>query len=275
MPTRRWFLSYNSKDEKLAEALLATLKNKDPTANVFYAKRSLRAGGYWLPVLGQEIADATGFILLVGESGISDWQTLEYYDALDKRVKTPHFQIVFVLLQGQTAPGLPFLKQLHWVSTPDPGSEQTIAQILHGAAGDASQPRQLWRFTAPYRGLVDLGRIDGEGFLRVLGRRGDVIVTNGGQRIFPSEIEMLLREHPAVAEAAVAGQPHPAAGETIAAWVVLREDAVATAVELAAYCAEALTKEKRPREIFVCEALPRNANGKVIKARLRDACAIG
>jgi fatty-acyl-CoA synthase len=121
----------------------------------------------------------------------------------------------------------------------------------------------------------DIGRIDAEGFLQVLGRRSDVIVSNKGERVFPSEIEMVLREHPAVDEAVVAGIPQPTAGETIMAWVVLRAGAVAAASELAGYCAEALTEEKRPCKIFFCETLPRNANGKVVKAKLREALCVG
>ncbi len=122
----------------------------------------------------------------------------------------------------------------------------------------------------------DLGRIDGDGYLQVLGRRTDVIVAGGDLQIFPSEIEMALREHPAVEEAAVTtAVPRAAAGETIAAWVVLREGDPSAAPDLAAYCAEVLAEEKRPREIFVCEALPRNANGKVIKARLRELRPVG
>jgi long-chain acyl-CoA synthetase len=86
---------------------------------------------------------------------------------------------------------------------------------------------------------------------------------------------MVLREHPAVDEAVVAGIPQPAVGETVMAWVVLRAGATATASELAGYCAEALTEEKRPHQIFFCETLPRNANGKVIKAKLREAHRVG
>jgi fatty-acyl-CoA synthase len=121
----------------------------------------------------------------------------------------------------------------------------------------------------------DLGRVDGEGYLQVLGRSTDVIISDDARRIFPSEIENVLREHPAVEEAAVTGVPRPA-GQTVAAWVVLRDGNNPSAVpDLATYCAEALAEEKRPREIFVCDALPRNSNGKVIKGKLREAYGAG
>jgi fatty-acyl-CoA synthase len=121
----------------------------------------------------------------------------------------------------------------------------------------------------------DLGRIDDEGYLQVLGRGTDVLVNNGTWRIFPSEIELVLREHPAVEDAAVTSIRRSVIGDILAAWVVLRERAHSIAPNLAAYCAEALSEEKRPREIYVCKALPRNANGKVVKSRLRETFGIG
>ena len=63
-------------------------------------------------------------MLLVGEKGLGPWQVLEYYEALDRRVKSPDFPVVLVLLEGQPAPGLPFLRQLHWIVTADPASEK-------------------------------------------------------------------------------------------------------------------------------------------------------
>jgi fatty-acyl-CoA synthase len=121
----------------------------------------------------------------------------------------------------------------------------------------------------------DLGRIDSDGNLQVLGRSTDIIVADGAQRIFPSEIEMVLREHPAVEEAAVTGLSRAAVGDTVAAWVVLRHGTRSAAPELAAYCAEHLAEEKRPREIFFCESLPRNANGKIVKAKLLGSYGAG
>jgi len=111
---RRWFLSYHSPDQALAERLKAALERKDTSSHVFFAPSSLRAGGFWSKALAEEIAQADAFILLVGERGVGDWQVLEYDEALDKRIKSPDFPVVLVLLEGQTAPGLPFLRRLHW-----------------------------------------------------------------------------------------------------------------------------------------------------------------
>ena len=121
----RWFLSYHSPDQALAERLKAAIERKDSASRVFFAPTNLRAGGSWSAQLAQEIADATAFILLIGAAGIGKWQVPEYDEALDKWVKSDRkFPLIVVLLEGQTAPGLPFLRQLHWIVTPDPASRE-------------------------------------------------------------------------------------------------------------------------------------------------------
>jgi hypothetical protein len=67
---RRWFLSYNSQDLGLMQSLEAALWQKDPDTTIFFAPKSLRAGGLWLPELARAIAEATVFILLIGEKGV-------------------------------------------------------------------------------------------------------------------------------------------------------------------------------------------------------------
>ena len=161
---RRWFLSYNSQDLALMQAFEAALRRKDAEAQIFFAPTSLRAGGYWLPELAKEIAEATAFVLLVGEKGLGPWQSLEYYEALDRRVKEPNFSVVFILLDGQPAPGLPFLRQLHWIINADPASEKSLAQVIDAAAGGGGLPRDLWRHTAPYRGLAAMTEADSDYF---------------------------------------------------------------------------------------------------------------
>src|SRR6516162_3898888 len=97
---RRWFLSYNSQDLGLMQSLEAALRRKDQDAKIFFAPKSLRAGGLWLPELACEIAEATAFLLLVGEKGVNPWQAMEYYEALERRVKQQDFPVVLVLLDG-------------------------------------------------------------------------------------------------------------------------------------------------------------------------------
>src|SRR5262245_4894380 len=162
---RRWFLSYHSPDQALAERLKAALERKDTDARVFFAPSSLRAGGFWSRALAEEIAQADAFILLVGEKGVGDWQVLEYDEALDRRVKSPNFAVVLVLLKGQTAPGLPFLRRLHWIVTEDPTSENDVAQLIGAAAGSGTRLDELWRHTSPYRGLAAMEEKDSDYFL--------------------------------------------------------------------------------------------------------------
>ena len=134
---RRWFLSYHSPDQALAEQLKAALERKDADAHVFFAPSNLRAGGFWSGALAEGIAEADAFILLVGERGVGNWQVLEYGEALDRRTKSLDFPVILVLLEGQIAPGLPFLRQLHWIVTPDPASEKTVAKLLDATLGGA------------------------------------------------------------------------------------------------------------------------------------------
>ena len=161
---QRWFLSYHSPDQALAEQLKVALERKNADARVFFAPSSLRAGGFWSRTLAEEIAQADVFILLVGERGVGDWQVLEYDEALDKRVKFPAFPVILVLLEGQTAPGLPFLRRLHWIVTPDPSSEKDVARLFDAAAGSGTRLGELWRYTSPYRGLAAMEEKDSDYF---------------------------------------------------------------------------------------------------------------
>jgi TIR domain/Novel STAND NTPase 1 len=186
---RRWFLSYNSQDLPLVRRLESALKRKDTQAHIFFAPKSLRAGGYWLPELAKEIAEATAFVLLVGEKGLGPWQVIEYYEALDRRVKQPDFLVVLVLLKGQPAPGLPFLRQLHWIITEHPSAEDTLARIMDATAGAATRPGELWRHTAPYRGLAAMREEDSDFFF---GRGRETFEVIKSLEAAPDKLPVLL-----------------------------------------------------------------------------------
>ncbi|HEY8609741.1 MAG TPA: AMP-binding protein [Roseomonas sp.] len=111
----------------------------------------------------------------------------------------------------------------------------------------------------------DLGTLDGHGYLRLRGRRKDMII-RAGVNIYPLEIEALIATHPAVQEVAVVGWPAHQTGEEIAAFVVPRQ--AVPLEELHALCAARLAPYKKPREIFIIPELPRNASGKVLKPEL-------
>ena len=186
---RHWFLSYHSPDQALAERLKAALERKDTDAHVFFAPSSLRAGGLWSRALAEEIAQADAFILLVGERGVGDWQVLEYDEALDKRVKFPDFPVILLLLQGQTAPGLPFLRRLHWIITPDPSSEKDLARLLDAASGSSTRSGDLWRYTSPYRGLAAMEEKDSDYFF---GRERETIDVLSALAVAVDRLPVLL-----------------------------------------------------------------------------------
>lgn len=113
----------------------------------------------------------------------------------------------------------------------------------------------------------DIATIDADGWHRIVGRASTDLIKSGGYRIGAGEVEDALLAHPAVREAAVVGTPHSDLGEQVTAYVVA--DGV-DGPRLIDFVAERLAAHKRPRTVHLVEALPRNAMGKVIKARLTD-----
>ncbi|WP_326553848.1 AMP-binding protein [Micromonospora sp. NBC_01813] len=116
----------------------------------------------------------------------------------------------------------------------------------------------------------DVGHVDADGFLYITGRAAELILV-GGVNVYPAEIEAALLSHDRVADAGVVGVPDPEFGEVPEAHIVLREtdaDADTAVEEIRRHLAERLAKPKRPRSYVVREALPRDPNGKLYKARL-------
>jgi len=113
----------------------------------------------------------------------------------------------------------------------------------------------------------DLGRLDEDGYLYIVGRSKDVII-RGGNNIHAADVEHTIVSHDDVLEAAVVGAPHPVLGEDLAAFVVPRVGRVIDTDSLRAYCLKMLADYKVPRRWYVVDELPRNATGKVLKAEL-------
>jgi acyl-CoA synthetase (AMP-forming)/AMP-acid ligase II len=130
---------------------------------------------------------------------------------------------------------------------------------------EPEESARAWR--AGWHQSGDLGYLDADGFLWIVGRSKETII-RGGNNIMPGEVEAVLFAHPDVAEAAVAGIPHAVLGEDVAAWVVLRGDATSSVEDLRTFMLERLADYKVPRRIALIDALPRNEAGKVVKARL-------
>lgn len=157
---------------------------------------------------------------------------------------------------------------------PVPQGEVGEVTLAHEGAAKV----QLWRRPEAMAEVVrdgwyysgDLGRFDRHGFLHIVGRNKDMIIS-GGFNVYAREVEDALAAHPAVVEAAVLGLPDPEWGEVVAAVVVLREGNEVAADALQAHCGERIAGYKKPRRIVFVDALPRNLAGKVLKGELR-AC---
>jgi malonyl-CoA/methylmalonyl-CoA synthetase len=118
----------------------------------------------------------------------------------------------------------------------------------------------------------DLGRVDGDGYLHIVGRSKDLVIS-GGFNVYPKEVELLLDEVPGVLESAVIGVPHPDFGEAVFAVLVPRRgEPLDTAAALGAI-RDRLARYKQPKAAVVVDDLPRNTMGKVQKNILRQTYA--
>ena len=120
--------------------------------------------------------------------------------------------------------------------------------------------------------IGDIGKLDEDGYLYLTDRKSNMIIS-GGVNIYPQEIENVLSQHPAIADAAVFGVPHDEFGEQVMAAIQLQDPTAAgpdMSAEIERYCRESLAGFKVPRRIEFFDELPRDANGKLYKRHLRD-----
>lgn len=115
----------------------------------------------------------------------------------------------------------------------------------------------------------DIGREDADGYIFVIDRVKDMVIT-GGENVYPAEVESVLYSHPAVAEVAVVGTPDPKWGEAVTAVVATTAGATLTLEELRGHAADRLARYKLPLRLELVDALPRTASGKVLKSALRE-----
>jgi long-chain acyl-CoA synthetase len=142
------------------------------------------------------------------------------------------------------------------------------ANVMHGYWNNREETLRAFR-----NGLFrtgDVGYQDAEGYLYILDRLKDMIVT-GGENVYSGEVEAVLYEHPAVREAAVFGIPDPKWGELVMACVVLKPGVALSVDELIAHCRRSLASYKIPRRVeFSDHELPKTGSGKILKRALRD-----
>jgi acyl-CoA synthetase (AMP-forming)/AMP-acid ligase II len=145
----------------------------------------------------------------------------------------------------------------------------TVMQGYHGKPEATAEA-----FTGGWFHSGDLVREDADGFIYVVDRLKDMLIS-GGENVYPAEVERALIDHPGVAEVAVVGIPHERWVETPLAVVVADPDVEVTEEELIAHCRERLAGYKKPSAVVFVAELPRNAAGKVLKRQLRDAYVPG
>jgi acyl-CoA synthetase (AMP-forming)/AMP-acid ligase II len=157
----------------------------------------------------------------------------------------------------------------------EPGSEQVGRLALSGRVpvGYYNDPEKTARTFPTIDGRRwsvpgDYATVDGDGTIHLLGR-GSVVINTAGEKVFPEEVEEVLKTHPAVADAAAVGIPDPRFGERVGAVVALRPDAAVEDAELVAYVKERLASYKAPRLIVFVPSLERSPAGKLDYAALR------
>lgn len=180
------------------------------------------------------------------------------------------------------------------VGMPLPGVEVRIvepesgAEVAHGEVGElqirgAHVCKGYWRqpektaeaFTADgWLKTGDLGMQEPDGYITLKGRSKDLIIS-GGLNVYPPEVELVLADHPAVAASAVIGCPDARWGERVTAVIVPAQGQQVEDEAIIAFCRERLAAYKAPKEVLFVEAMPRNALGKIQKARLRAELCTG
>ncbi|WP_053361688.1 long-chain-fatty-acid--CoA ligase [Bacillus sp. FJAT-27251] len=116
----------------------------------------------------------------------------------------------------------------------------------------------------------DLATVDSEGFITLVDRKKDMIIS-GGENVYSIEVEEVLYEHPSILEAAIVGLPDEVWGEAVCAVIVPKPGAEPDLQEIRAFCRQKLAGYKVPRRIFIEKELPRNGSGKILKYQLRQA----
>jgi long-chain acyl-CoA synthetase len=142
------------------------------------------------------------------------------------------------------------------------GKDAVMRCYFNRAQANAEAFRDGWFCTG------DLARVDADGYLYILDRKKDMVLT-GGYNVYCKEVEQVLAQHPEVADAAVVGVPDPVYGEAVAAFIELRPGARASVEAIVEHCRERLAGYKKPRQVEFVRALPRNSLGKVLKDELR------
>ncbi len=214
------------------------------------------------PALGERFASLTGARLREGY-GLSEAPTATHCNPLRANrpgsIGLPLPDIEALIVDAQDGHTPVAVGQVGELIVRGP---TVMAGYYRAPALTAQALRNGWLYTG------DLARMDAEGYFYLVDRKADVINT-AGFKVYPSEVEAVLRQHPAVQDVAVAGVPDARRGEAVHAWVVLRSGQAVTPEALRAWASAYLARYKLPREVHFIEALPRSAVQKVLRRTLR------
>jgi acyl-coenzyme A synthetase/AMP-(fatty) acid ligase len=151
-----------------------------------------------------------------------------------------------------------------------PGEEgQIIVNAAKAAVGHLRDDGSVEALRGKPLKTRDLGYMDQEGYMRLMGRTDDLII-RGGVKISPLEIEEALAAHGGVLEAVVVGLPDPIYGQQPVGFIVPKSGIRLDEAAILEHCANSLAREKVPKRVFIVEALPRSARGKLLRIKLRS-----
>lgn len=252
----------------------------DAQAYDYPSLRLLMSGGAPIsPSLVQRLVD-TFHCEYIQTYGLTETSPYLTFSLLKEHLKdlSQEDQMRYRSMTGRAALGVE-LRVVDELHNDVPGDNQSVGEII--ARGDRVTPG-YWKlpeatadaFRDGWFRTGDLATIDGEGYLNIVDRKKDAIVT-GGEVVYSTEVENALYEHPAVLEAAVVSVPDERWGEAIKAVVVLKPGQTLTAEGLMAHCQERLARFKCPRSVDFIAALPRTGSGKIAKKEIRDRYWLG
>lgn len=260
----------------LIPTMLNDLVNHPDASNREYkALRLMMSGGAPIaPSLVRRVIETFGceYVQTYGLTETSPYLTFSLLKDHLQRL-SPEEQMRYRAKTGRAALGVT-LRVVDDAGHDIPADEKAVGEIV--ARGDRITPG-YWKLSEAtaeaFRGgwfhTGDLATIDTEGYLNIVDRKKDAILT-GGELVYSTEVENVLYEHGDVLEAAVVGVPDERWGEAIKAVVVLKEGRRATAEELMAHCRERLARYKCPRSVDFVAALPRTGSGKISKKEIRE-----
>ena len=241
----------------------------------FSSLREILSGGAPIaPELVKSITETLGcdYIQTYGMTETSPYLTFSILKAHLKALPTAA-QLKYKSKTGRPAIGVD-LKVVDEQGIPIAADEQQVGEIwVQGdtiTPGYWNQPEETANaFVDGWLRTGDLATLDSEGYVNIVDRKKDMIVT-GGENVYSTEVENVLYMHPKILEAAVFGVPDEHWGEAVNAAVVLKHGETATADEIIAFCKEHQAAFKAPKAIVFLDELPKTGSGKIYKKRLRD-----